>query len=97
MVGLSKSAEQFQAYFIVGEPTEQAMLPAYTRAIGFLKDATGAQVVLEKDVDILADQIEDKVHHGREVAEVLTWKINCSPQFSSAAKAERLRLSAVKT
>ncbi len=67
MVGLSKSAEQFRTYFIVGEPTEQAMFPAYHRAIDFLKDATGADVVLEKDVDILADQIEDKVHHSHSV------------------------------
>lgn len=65
LVGLSKADERFETYLIVGEPTEESMLPAYDRAVAFLRDATTAHIVLEKNVGELADEIEDKVHHSQ--------------------------------
>ena len=62
MVGLSKSAEEFKTYFLVGKPADEQMLPAYKRALEFLQDAPrDPAIVPEKEMDSLADELADKV------------------------------------
>lgn len=63
MVGLKQAEEQFQPYFIVGEPSDKALAPAYDRAIGFIRAAPlSPKIVSEKELDVLADELADKIH-----------------------------------
>lgn len=63
MVGLSKSTEDFKTYFLVGEPSDENMLPAYKRALEFLHDAPlDPEIIPESEMDSLADELADKIH-----------------------------------
>lgn len=66
MVGLNGAEEQFQPYFIVGEPSDAALTSAYERAIDFIRAAPlNPEIVPEKEMDALANDLADKVHaHG---------------------------------
>jgi Protein of unknown function (DUF3037) len=59
-------AEPFQPHFIVGQPADLALRPAYETAIGILRKAPNQPEVFEEDeVDQLVAQIEDKIRaHG---------------------------------
>ncbi|MFC5584788.1 DUF3037 domain-containing protein [Nitratireductor kimnyeongensis] len=63
LVGLSKGTENFKTYFLVGEPTDKKMLPAYKRALEFLHDAPlDPEIIPESEMDNLADRLADKIH-----------------------------------
>ena len=62
MVGLSKSAEQFHPYFIVGKPSDPTLTAAYERAIEFIGEAPlSPTIVLEDKVESFVNEIADKV------------------------------------
>lgn len=55
-------SEQFQAYFIVGRPTNLELLPAYETAIEILKQAPSKPEIFEENqIQVLVSQIEDQV------------------------------------
>jgi hypothetical protein len=55
------NAEDFKAYFIVGQPDDKALLPAYEAAVRILKSApSNPEVYEESEVDLLVDSIEDQ-------------------------------------
>ncbi len=63
MVGLKQAEEEFQPYFIVGEPSDTALATAYERAIDFIRAAPlNPEIVSEKEMDGLANDLADKVH-----------------------------------
>ena len=67
MVGLSKAADEFQPYFIVGGPSDRELLPAYSRALDFLGDAPNHPQIVQEDnveefVDTLAIQMRANSH-----------------------------------
>ncbi|MDX8445349.1 DUF3037 domain-containing protein [Mesorhizobium captivum] len=68
MVGLKQAEEEFQPYFIVGEPSDAALATAYERAIDFIRAAPlNPEIIPEKEMDDLANDLADKVHahdHG---------------------------------
>jgi hypothetical protein len=66
MVGLKEAEGQFQPYFIVGEPSDLALMSTYDRAIEFIGAAPlQPKIVSEKKIGELADQLADKVlAHG---------------------------------
>jgi hypothetical protein len=59
-------AEPFQPHFIVGQPCDEALQPAYKAAIAILRSAPNEpEIFSESDVDQLVSQIEDEVRsHG---------------------------------
>lgn len=62
MVGLSKATEKFQPYFLVGQPSDEKMHPAYERALAFLRESPLEVVVIpELQIDSFADSWVDKV------------------------------------
>lgn len=66
MVGLSKAAEQFKPYFLVGEPSDERMMAAYVRALEFLGDAPiSLEIVPEKSMDLLIEKLEDKIRASK--------------------------------
>lgn len=66
MVGLTKSTEQFKTYFLIGKPSDEKMLPAYRRALDFLREAPlDPEIILENEMDILADELADRINVDR--------------------------------
>ncbi|WP_260598241.1 DUF3037 domain-containing protein [Sphingomonas endolithica] len=62
MTGLSRAAEQIRPNFIVGAPSDPALNADYRRAIDLLRaSALDPQVFDETEVDVMIDQIEDKI------------------------------------
>jgi len=58
------SREDFKAYFIAGQPSDQTLMPAYLNAIEILRNAPGQPEVYEEgDLDRLVDMIEDDYRH----------------------------------
>jgi Protein of unknown function (DUF3037) len=68
MVGLSRAAEQFQPYFLVGKPSDSSLAAAYQRAVDFISEAPlNPEIVSEDDVEKFVNGIADKVMaHDRE-------------------------------
>lgn len=63
MHGLSKGGEDFKAYFLLGEPSDKKMRPAFDRALAFLRDAPlDPEVVPESEMDSFVDEFADIVH-----------------------------------
>lgn len=71
MVGLKSASEEFQPYFIIGEPTEGTLRPAYDRAIEFIGSAPlSPRIITEKAFDTFADELADEINAHRAQAGV---------------------------
>jgi len=63
MVGLSRGAEQFHPYFIVGKPSDPSLTKAYQRAVEFISEAPLSPTIFAEDeVDAFVSEIAQKVH-----------------------------------
>jgi hypothetical protein len=61
MVGIERTEEPFRPYFLVGEPAEPALAPAFERAVGFLAEAPGRyapRIVREEDIAGFVAEVE---------------------------------------
>ena len=64
MYGLRQTTEAFRPYFIVGTPSEPALLGSFERALAFLKDAPAPErpvVVRESELAQLAEQLGQEI------------------------------------
>ena len=62
MVGLSKAAENFHPYFIVGKPSDATLTAAYERAVDFIGEAPlSPTIVSEEEVETFVNNIADQV------------------------------------
>ncbi|CAH1666271.1 MULTISPECIES: DUF3037 domain-containing protein [unclassified Chelatococcus] len=67
MVGLKEAEGQFQPYFIVGEPSDPALMATYDRAVEFIRAAPlRPKIVSESNISEFADELAHKVleHKG---------------------------------
>lgn len=55
---VSEAPEQFHVYFLLGRPTNHALLPAFNNAVSILKKAPRSDVYIEEDAAELAERIE---------------------------------------
>src|SRR5690606_19285420 len=56
--------DEFQAYFIVGKPSDPRLMSSYQTAVEILKSApSGPEVYEEGQVGDLVDKIEDRYRH----------------------------------
>jgi Protein of unknown function (DUF3037) len=63
MVGLKKAEEKFRPYFLVGQPSDENMRPAFEKAVEFLKESpVEPEIVTEDQFDRFADELAEKVH-----------------------------------
>ncbi len=61
------SADEFQAYFIAGRPSKEALLPAYRTALEILRNAPSNPGVYEEaEIESLVNSIEDEFRHHNE-------------------------------
>jgi hypothetical protein len=61
LYGLRKADEVFRPYFLVGGPEEQALVPAFERAVAFLAEAPGERaprIVREDEIIAFVDEVE---------------------------------------
>ncbi|MGX5803918.1 DUF3037 domain-containing protein [Bradyrhizobium sp. Arg314] len=68
MVGLKQAVDEFQPYFIVGEPSDDSLAASYERAIDFIRTAPlNPQIVTEKEMPNFVDDLAVKVQaHGHD-------------------------------
>lgn len=69
IVGISDGPEDFQTYFIVGEPSDKNLKPAFERAVSFLEEIPAKRrprVVRSDEIDDFVSSISVDVanHHG---------------------------------
>lgn len=61
IVGVSDSLDNFKVYFVVGEPSDNNLIPAYERAMGLLQTIPHTEVFTETTAENLFDQLSQQI------------------------------------